>query len=155
MEEAGNEWTCPNCSNKVEKEKTEKQTFQLKVKLKERQATKKSSLKTPTKESKSITSPPGGGDQASSSPDKNKKQVTYFGTTIFEIIYGGFLAEINPESLIIKAVFFKGRTPIEIHHIPIQNITKQRLVHKFAIYPLTFDTYWRIKVFCFGRRIRK
>ena len=77
MEEAGNEWTCPNCSNKVEKEKTEKQTFQLKVKLKERQATKKSTLKTPTKESKTgITSPPGGSNQASSSPDKNKKQVT-------------------------------------------------------------------------------
>ena len=114
MEEAGNEWTCPNCSNKVEKEKTEKQTFQLKVKLKERQATKKSSLKTPTKESKSITSPPGA-DQASS-PDKNKKQVTYFGT-IFKLHYdSAFLAEINPESLVIKAVFFKGRTPIEIHH---------------------------------------
>ena len=123
MEEAGNEWTCPNCSNKVEKEKTEKQTFQLKVKLKERQATKKSTLKTPTKESKSITSPPGA-DQASSSPDKNKKQVTYFGTTIFEKICGGFLAEINHESLVSNVVFFKGRTPIEIHHI--QNISRQR-----------------------------
>ena len=122
MEEAGNEWTCPNCSNKVEKEKTEKQTFQLKVKLKERQATKKSSLKTPTKESKSITSPPGGGDQASSSPDKNKKQVTYFGTIISKLHYDSdFLAEINPESLVSNAVFFKGKTPIEIHHI--QNIT--------------------------------
>ena len=106
MEEAGNEWTCPNCSNKVEKEKTEKQTFQLKVKLKERQATKKSTLKTPTKESKSITSPPGGGDQASSSPDKNKKQVTYFGT-IFKLHYhSDFLAEINLESLVSKALFF-------------------------------------------------
>ena len=136
MEEAGNEWTCPNCSNKVEKEKTEKQTFQLKVKLKERQATKKSSLKTPTKESKSITSPPGGGDQASSSPDKNKKQVIYFGTTIFKLVHydSDFLAEINHKSLVSNAVFFKGRTPIEIHHIIIQNIAKQRLVHKFAIY---------------------
>ena len=132
MEEAGNEWTCPNCSNKVEKEKTEKQTFQLKVKLKERQATKKSSLKTPTKESKSITSPPGGGDQASSSPDKNKKQVTYFGTTISKISYGD-VSEIKHES-VGNFVFFKGRTPIEIHHIIIQNIAKQRLVRKFAIY---------------------
>ena len=115
MEEAGNEWTCPNCSNKVEKEKTEKQTFQLKVKLKERQATKKSTLKTPTKESKTgITSPPGA-DQASS-PDKNKKQVTYFGTTISEIIFGD-VAEIKHKSLVSNAVFFKGRTPIEIHHI--------------------------------------
>lgn len=106
MEEAGNEWTCPSCSNKVEKEKTEKQTFQLKVKLKERQATKKSTLKTPTKESKSITSPPGGGDQASSSPDKNKKQVTYFGT-IFKLHYDSdFLAEINLESLVSKTLFF-------------------------------------------------
>jgi uncharacterized Zn finger protein (UPF0148 family) len=125
MEEAGNEWTCPNCSNKVEKEKTEKQTFQLKVKLKERQATKKSTLKTPTKESKSITSPPGA-DQGSS-PDKNKKQVTYFGTTISKLHYDSdFLAEINHECLVSNAVFFKGRTPIEIHHI--QNITKQCLV---------------------------
>ena len=130
MEEAGNEWTCPNCSNKVEKEKTEKQTFQLKVKLKERQATKKSSLKTPTKESKSITSPPGA-DQASS-PDKNKKQVTYFGTTISKISYGD-VSEIKHES-VGNFVFFKGRTPIEIHHIIIQNIAKQRLVRKFAIY---------------------
>ena len=137
MEEAGNEWTCPNCSNKVEKEKTEKQTFQLKVKLKERQATKKSTLKTPTKESKTgITSPPGA-DQASS-PDKNKKQVTYFGT-LFKLHYDGdFFAEINHESLVSNAVFFKGRTPIEIHHIPIQNITKQRLVHKFPIYPCQY-----------------
>ena len=38
MEEVGNEWTCPKCENKVEKEATDKQNAQLKDKLKERVA---------------------------------------------------------------------------------------------------------------------
>ena len=37
MEEAGNEWTCPKCISKTEKEVTDKQTIELKNKLKERE----------------------------------------------------------------------------------------------------------------------
>merc|ERR1719219_3293482 len=49
MEEVGNEWTCPKCENKVEKEATDKQNAQLKDKLKERVATAQQVI--PTKKS--------------------------------------------------------------------------------------------------------
>ena len=47
MEDAGNEWTCPKCKNKVEKEVAEKQTAELKDKLKERETTKAKKSLTP------------------------------------------------------------------------------------------------------------
>ena len=60
MEEAGNEWTCPKCKEKDEKEITDKQNAELKSKLKEREEDKKAenikSAKTPVKaRSKKLT----------------------------------------------------------------------------------------------------
>ena len=52
MEEAGNEWTCPKCKNKVEKEVTEKQNTELKDKLKERETVTKAAKKSLTPKSK-------------------------------------------------------------------------------------------------------
>ena len=95
MEEVGNEWTCPKCTEKKENEMNEKQNFQLKVKLKERQAfkNKKQPVKSPGAGSGPALKSPAAGaankkesaknttDQAVS-PDKDKKQVIYFGTFI-------------------------------------------------------------------------
>ena len=90
MEEAGNEYTCPKCTEKKENEVNEKQTFQLKVKLKERQAVKSKKqppVKSPGAASGPALKSPGGAnkkdstntsDQTVSPPDKNKKQVIYF-----------------------------------------------------------------------------
>ena len=90
MEEAGNEYTCPKCTEKKENEVNEKQTFQLKVKLKERQAVKSKKqppVKSPGAGSGPALKSPGGAnkkdstntsDQTVSPPDKNKKQVIYF-----------------------------------------------------------------------------
>jgi hypothetical protein len=87
MEEAGNEYTCPKCTEKKENEVNEKQTFQLKVKLKERQAVKSKKqppVKSPGAGSGPAVKSPGGAnkkdstntvDQTVSPPDKNKKQV--------------------------------------------------------------------------------
>ena len=83
MEEVGNEWTCPKCENKVEKEATDKQNAQLKDKLKERVATAQQVI--PTKKS-TISNTKSSVKELSTTEavtDKNKKQVIYFlGTTI-------------------------------------------------------------------------
>merc|ERR1719228_2704909 len=63
MEEVGNEWTCPKCTEKKENEVNEKQTFQLKVKLKESQAfkNKKQPVKSPGAGSGPAMKSPGAG----------------------------------------------------------------------------------------------
>ena len=82
MEEVGNEWTCPKCENKVEKEATDKQNAQLKDKLKERVATAQQVI--PTKKS-TISNTKSSVKESSTTEavtDKNKKQVIHFFGTI-------------------------------------------------------------------------
>ena len=94
MEEVGNEWTCPKCENKVEKEATDKQNAQLKDKLKERVATAQQVI--PTKKS-TISNTKSSVKELSTTEavtDKNKKQViNFFGTILNRLINHSF--EIN------------------------------------------------------------
>ena len=134
MEEVGNEWTCPKCENKVEKEATDKQNAQLKDKLKERVAvtaqqviSKKSTISNSKSSVKESSTP-------ETVTDKNKKQVIYFlGTTILNNRLNDYHGcEINELISLLWSDAVLGKFEINMYKKNIFSCNKQRYSDVFV-----------------------